>query len=514
MAVEIGSAYFTLIPSMAGTAAAVRTGLAAPAVTGAFTQGGAAGGAALGAGFASKAVPIIGGALAAVGIADFFSNAIDAASNLNESANAVRVSFGDAAGEVENLGSTAASRLGLSQVDFNSLAVRFSSFAGTIAGENGDLVDVLDTLTTRGADFASVYNIDVADALGLFQSGLAGESEPLRRFGIDLSEATVKQTAYRTGIADVGSELTAQQKVQARYQAILEQTAKVEGDRANTSDELANQQRENAAKMEDALARIGEALLPAATAFANFVGSEEGQELLNKYVDLFIKLEPVFTGLADAAIAFFDATADGMTIFATFLDMVTGGKISLEDLATVVDSIPDGLKGAISGFADFVFGIYNTVVGFFNGIIGAAEGAINAIGGLLGLAQVRLPRMMTMQNPFPGLFNAAANPVNRSLGLTNAQRNALGFPGMASGGRVLGAGYSWVGERGPELAYMPSGAEVIPSDVAGVGIELGPRTRRELVEAIMAQRVLEADGRAIAETSNRGNARGAALGAA
>ena len=498
---------------MAGTAAAVRTGLGTSAVTGAFTQGGVAGGAAMGAGFAAKAIPIIGGALAAVGIADFFGDAIDAASDLQESANAVRVTFGDTADEIERLGSTAANRLGLAQVDFNALAVRFAGFAEDIAGEGGDVSAVIDVLTTRGADFASVMNMDVADALDKFQAGLSGEAEPLKRFNVNLLEANVKAYAYANGIAEAGTQLTETQKIQARYGLLLQETAKYEGDFANTSDGLANQQRTNAAVMKQAMADIGEALLPAATAFANFVGSEEGQQLLEKYVELFLKLEPVFTGLAEAALAFFDATADGMTIFATFLDLVTGGKASIEDLATVVDSIPDGLKGAISGFAGFIFGIHNTVVGFFNGIIGAAEGAINAIGGLLGLAKVSLPRMMSMQNPFPGLFNAAANMPNRSLGLNNSQRNALGFPGMASGGQVAGSGWSWVGERGPELAVMPSGAEVQPLE-AGRGVDLSARTLRVLVEAMMAQRVLEADGRAIAETTNRGNARGASLGAA
>jgi hypothetical protein len=38
-----------------------------------------------------------------------------------------------------------------------------------------------------------------------------------------------------------------------------------------------------------------------------------------------------------------------------------------------------------------------------------------------------------------------------------------GFPGMAEGGTVAGAGMSWVGERGPELMYMPKGAQVIPN---------------------------------------------------
>ena len=40
-----------------------------------------------------------------------------------------------------------------------------------------------------------------SDALALFQSGLAGETEPLRKFGIDLSAAAVEAHAIATGIS-------------------------------------------------------------------------------------------------------------------------------------------------------------------------------------------------------------------------------------------------------------------------------------------------------------------------
>ncbi|WP_240233621.1 phage tail length tape measure family protein [Devosia lacusdianchii] len=39
----------------------------------------------------------------------------------------------------------------------------------------------------------------------------------------------------------------------------------------------------------------------------------------------------------------------------------------------------------------------------------------------------------------------------------------FGIPGMASGGTVGRAGLSWVGEKGPELLRLPTGAQVIPN---------------------------------------------------
>ena len=64
-------------------------------------------------------------------------------------------------------------------------------------------------------------NLDVNQAAELFQSGLAGETEPLRKFGIDLSAAAVEASAYANGIAKAGKPLTEQQKVQARYALLM-----------------------------------------------------------------------------------------------------------------------------------------------------------------------------------------------------------------------------------------------------------------------------------------------------
>ena len=197
-----------------------------------------------------------------VAIASQIKPAIDAASDLSEGINAVNVSFGDAAEGILALGENAARGLGLSKTELFGIATQFSSFAGTIAGEGGNIVEVVDEISNRGADFASVFNLEVGDALAKFQSGLAGQSEPLRNYGIDLSAATVLAHALETGIFDGVGAMTESEKVQARYSSLMEQTDKVTGDFANTSDGLANQQRILKATLEDTRAEIGEKFMP------------------------------------------------------------------------------------------------------------------------------------------------------------------------------------------------------------------------------------------------------------
>lgn len=261
---EQAYAYVTLIPVAKGFQRAV-----AKELDGVGGPGGTAGKTAgnqfkSGFGGALRGLAAVAGtALAAAGVGRFVKDSISQASDLGESFNAVSVVFGEAADGINKLGEASAGALGLSQTEFNSAAVQFSSFAEKIAGEGGDVVGTIDDIATRGADFASVMNIEVADALNTFQSGLAGETEPLKRFGIDLSAAAVETFALENGIIQAGESMTEQQKVQARYGALMEQTAKTSGDFANTSDSLANSQRILSANFQNMQAQIGQALVPA-----------------------------------------------------------------------------------------------------------------------------------------------------------------------------------------------------------------------------------------------------------
>ena len=205
----------------------------------------------------------VGVAAAGFNIAgNFISGATEATSDLGESINAVNVAFGEAASGIDELGKVSASSLGISRTEFNAAAVRFSSFADTIAGDGGDVVATVDELTNRAADFASVYNIDVDDALAKFQSGLAGSSEPLRGFGVDLSAVSVAAYAVEAGIVAEGEALTEAQKIQARYGLLLQETAKTQGDFANTSDGLANSTRILEAQQADLNSEMGEIFIP------------------------------------------------------------------------------------------------------------------------------------------------------------------------------------------------------------------------------------------------------------
>ena len=267
---------------------------------------------------AAKVAAVAAGAAAAYAAADFLKGSIKSASDLNEAVNAVNVTFGKSAKGILNLGEQAAKSVGLSQKEFLGLSVQFSNFAKTVAGPGGNVVRTMDDLTTRAADFASVMNMDVSQAAELFQSGLAGETEPLRRFGIDMSAAAVEAHALAKGIFDGNGEMTESQKVQARYSLLMKQTRKSAGDFANTSDSLANRQRIVSAQMENARAKIGNALLPVMQKLMGFVQTS---------------LIPALEGLSN-----WFAT-DGANMFGSMVDYVKDNWSWLSKLAIAIGAV-------------------------------------------------------------------------------------------------------------------------------------------------------------------------------
>ena len=111
--------------------------------------------------------------------------------------------------------------------------------------------EMATALTELAEDMASFYNLSSADAFTKLSAGMTGETEPLKRLGILVDENTIKQYALANGIASGTGALSQQEKVLARYGAIMQQTAAAQGDLARTIDSPANQLRvlQNTANM-------------------------------------------------------------------------------------------------------------------------------------------------------------------------------------------------------------------------------------------------------------------------
>jgi len=278
-------------------------------------------------------------------VVNVLKDSVTAASNLGESLNAVNVAYGKNAKNILALGKNAATSIGLSTSEFNSLAVGFSSFTEKIAGDGGDVVGTFKKLSERGADFASVFNLSggVNEALEKFRSGLAGETEPLRKYGIDMSAAAVETFALSTGLIKSKKELTENVKIQARYGLLMEQTSKTQGDFANTSDSLANRQRIVGATIEDLKAKFGNLLLPVMEKVYAFI-NDKVLPVVTKFVD---DLSDPKSDVGKMFVDIKKAVEDSFTVVKDFFALFGDGD-AMKGFANVVTQLVKALPALLA----------------------------------------------------------------------------------------------------------------------------------------------------------------------
>jgi hypothetical protein len=196
-------------------------------------------------------------------------NAVQASSNLNESINKTGVVFGSSAQAILDWSATSDRSLGLSQQKALEAASSFGALFKQMGQGPATAAALSEELVKISADLGSINNIDPAIALEKLQSGLQGETRPLRDLNIFLNENVVAQKAVQLGLAASTDAVSDQAKVMARYALIVEQSKYAQGDFARTSGDLANAQRILGAELEDGAAKLGNVFRPAITAITN-----------------------------------------------------------------------------------------------------------------------------------------------------------------------------------------------------------------------------------------------------
>jgi len=209
----------------------------------------------LGAQVATKALSALTGAI---------TGSIAAASNLNETTTKTQVIFGEASKELIEMSKNMAD-MGLSQQAFLDASATFGVFGKSAGLAGEDLSGFSSEMAILAADMASFSNSTPEEAILAIGAALRGESEPIRRYGVLLDDASLRAKAFELGIiSSTKNALTPQQRVLAAQKLILEQTSDAQGDFMRTSDGLANQQRILAAEVDNLKVALGDSLLPAA----------------------------------------------------------------------------------------------------------------------------------------------------------------------------------------------------------------------------------------------------------
>jgi len=206
----------------------------------------------------------IGVAFAGQQVVQFGKDVILAASNMNESLGKVNVVFGEGSAAVEKFASDAAVNMGISKQAALEATGTYGNLFQAFGLGQGESQKMSTSLVQLASDMASFNNTSIDDAILALRSGLSGETEPLKKFGVALSDARLKTEAMSLGLINSTKDaLTPAAKAQASYSLIMKDTTLAQGDYARTADGAANTMRTLGAQMENAKAALGAALLPA-----------------------------------------------------------------------------------------------------------------------------------------------------------------------------------------------------------------------------------------------------------
>ena len=181
--------------------------------------------------------------IVALGIGKVIKDSIKMGMDAVESDNLFETSLGKWSDSVRDWSEETANALGLNAVAIRKNTGVIYNMTSSMGVAEDNALKMSKGISLLSEDMASFYNLDSSEAFNKLRAGLTGETEPLKALGILVDENTVKQVAYSEGIAQNGAELTQQQKVLARYVAILKQTGNAQGDLARTIDSPANQLR-------------------------------------------------------------------------------------------------------------------------------------------------------------------------------------------------------------------------------------------------------------------------------
>ncbi len=196
-------------------------------------------------------------------IATYLGNAAEKFNSYYEAANLFGVSMKGLTGEASAFINKMETLLGIDPTEAMNNMATIQSLT-TSFGIASDKAYVLSkNLTQLGYDLASLKNIPVAESFTKIQAAISGELEPIRRLGVDISNARLQQELLNLGYSQSVSTLSQADKAVLRYIAIMKQTTDAQGDFARTLSSPANMIRILQAQLNSLARAVGSLLYPA-----------------------------------------------------------------------------------------------------------------------------------------------------------------------------------------------------------------------------------------------------------
>lgn len=187
---------------------------------------------------------------------------IKAFSDLEETLSKVDVTFGKSSASVKKWADTSIEKMGLAKQTALDATALFGDMGTGMGMNQKEAAKMGMGLTQLGADMASFKNVSIDRAQTALAGVYTGETEALKSLGVVMTETNLAEFAASKGITKKISDMTQAEKVQLRYNFVMDKTKNAQGDFARTSDSLANKTRTAKEKTKELSAELGGKLAP------------------------------------------------------------------------------------------------------------------------------------------------------------------------------------------------------------------------------------------------------------
>lgn len=168
-------------------------------------------------------------------------NMMNYASQLTEVQNVIDNTFGRMQKGLNDLAKTSIQTYGINELTTKKIASTYAAMAKSMGLPQKQATDMALELTKRAADMASFFDVKPEKVAEDFQSIYTGMVRPLRKYGADLTIATLQEYANKKGIDQKVNSMTQAQKTMLRYQYAMEATNTAAGDFLRTHNTWHNQ---------------------------------------------------------------------------------------------------------------------------------------------------------------------------------------------------------------------------------------------------------------------------------
>lgn len=283
----------------------------------------------------------LGGIIASVfavrQIVQFARECIELGSDLDEVQNVVDVTFGKMADSINEFAKSAADQFGLSELAAKQYTSTLGAMYKSMGFTEEAAAGMAAEMTGLAADMASFYNLSTDTAFNKLRSGIAGETEPLKQLGINLSEANLEEFRLAQGISVAYKNMDQQSKALLRYNYILSVTSDAQGDFSRTSNSWANQTRILSLRMQELKANLGKGLVNVLTPTLRVINKLLAA--LTRLAAAFRAFTELITGGSGQA-----STGDTSGAMADTSDAYEDTTDSAEDYASATDDVADATK--------------------------------------------------------------------------------------------------------------------------------------------------------------------------